>query len=122
MARTMPGAETPLDQLREQIHSLHKNQAAGTLPDSAVTIDDLCEQIRALHKQIDGLKGKLARVEAERADLKDELRQQNALADEYVALVEQLDDLFEVRLLPTPLRLTLAEFGRAIGARAVIFG
>ena len=88
-------------------------------PDAAVTIDELRGKIRALDQRIADIEGMLASAEAENDALKYELLEQKALADEYAALVGQLDDLFGVRSLP--LRLALAEFGRAVGARAVIF-
>jgi chromosome segregation ATPase len=95
---------------------------AKAMPDAAVTIDSLREQIRKLNLKIADIEGELVRAEADNDALKYELRDQKTVADDYAAVLEQLDDLLDLPSLPVPLRLALSEFGRAIGSRAVIFG
>jgi hypothetical protein len=90
--------------------------------DTVVVLDKLREEIRSLNLRIADLEGELAQAVDELDLLRDELRDQKAVADDYAVVLEQLDDLLDLSSLPVPLRLALAEFGRAIGSRAVIFG
>jgi septal ring factor EnvC (AmiA/AmiB activator) len=93
-----------------------------TLMDAAERIDDLRAQIRTLNERVEALEAELAEVETEKEEMEEQLLDQPILSDQYARLVELIDDLFGVRFLPLPLRLALANFGREVGAREVIFG